>query len=870
MQPELPWNVAGIGPEAREAARASARREGLSVGEWLTRRILRGLAENNPSADRWWVEHIEPQRQQTPVPFSMQDSADMLARITRSEGETQGSWRRIEEQLKTLARRLEQAERSQTESGRAVGQATTEMNIAAREQAQALDQLGAHVTGLGDRLSRLEQSGGTEGFKDAIKALHQGLSRLADQLSETASNSATQATELATSIETVAGKLAESREDTQQDRQAVEERIATLAANVSSLAGKLFETRDESGRQSHVLETRIVASERAIEQLETDRVASAALEARFTASENAIERLEASGVANAALEPEVQRQSATLNDLADRVETLGQKIPAIDSKLSGNFARLDTLMGGRLLSLENKLSEVTERLDESEHSRPDAGVLEADMHSMAVRVDGLETRLKAAIAELDALAQEATAKRVAAAAPIAPEPAVKQTTMPQFDLPPFAAFATATAPAVAREPEPRPANDMGAAPAVPDFAASAAAAGTATNPFAAAPQGTAVESETFLAAARRTARAASEPEQDQRRGMFSWGEPAAVPGSDEPGKKTRILLISALASLVVVALVAGIILSRAFTASPPSPPASLQVTTSTPPNPAAPVVPAQTSATQTNMALASPAIAAPAPAPVAQSAPPPRKTHDLRTRSAAAPSRLTPPSQPAPRAAQAAPAQTQTTSAPPTKLAALATSGNAKAEELLGLQYLDGDGEPVNEAEGAKWLERAASQGEAPAAYRLGTLYERGQGVAANPAKAVQWYSTAAKAGNRKAMHNLAVAYAQGTGVQKDMATAAQWFSRAAALGLADSQFNLAVLYERGMGVPQSLTDAYKWYAIAASQGDAESKTRLEALDSQISADDKANAQKAAATFAPGRMDRAANTPPDTTALLGG
>jgi localization factor PodJL len=51
MRAELPWNVAGIPPEAREAARAAARREGLSVGEWLTRRILRsfsGMEEEIP------------------------------------------------------------------------------------------------------------------------------------------------------------------------------------------------------------------------------------------------------------------------------------------------------------------------------------------------------------------------------------------------------------------------------------------------------------------------------------------------------------------------------------------------------------------------------------------------------------------------------------------------------------------------------------------------------------------------------------------------------------------------------------------------------------------------------------------------------
>jgi localization factor PodJL len=112
-------------------------------------------------------------------------------------------------------------------------------------------------------------------------------------------------------------------------------------------------------------------------------------------------------------------------------------------------------------------------------------------------------------------------------------------------------------------------------------------------------------------------------------------------------------------------------------------------------------------------------------------------------------------------------------------------------------------------------------------------------------------------------MHNLAVAYAQGTGVQKNFMEAARWFSKAAALGLSDSQFNLDVLYERGLGVPQSLADAYKWYAIAASQGDTESKARIDALTTQLSADDRAAAQRSADAFKPQALDRRANAAPD-------
>ena len=126
----------------------------------------------------------------------------------------------------------------------------------------------------------------------------------------------------------------------------------------------------------------------------------------------------------------------------------------------------------------------------------------------------------------------------------------------------------------------------------------------------------------------------------------------------------------------------------------------------------------------------------------------------------------------------------------------------------------------------------------------------------------MHWYEAAALQGNRKAMHDLAIAYAEGLGGVKSPAEAVRWFSRAASLGYVDSQFDLAVLYERGDGVPQSLLDAYKWYAIAGAKGDAESKSRLEALRTQLSADDLAAAQHAADMFRAAHYDQASNTFP--------
>jgi localization factor PodJL len=108
-------------------------------------------------------------------------------------------------------------------------------------------------------------------------------------------------------------------------------------------------------------------------------------------------------------------------------------------------------------------------------------------------------------------------------------------------------------------------------------------------------------------------------------------------------------------------------------------------------------------------------------------------------------------------------------------------------------------------------------------------------------------------------MSNLAVAYAQGDGTARNPQEAGRWFLKAAQLGLPDAQFDLAILYERGLGVPQNLTDAYRWYVIAAKAGDKESKDRVDALSSQLSGEDRAAAETAAAEFKPQPVATRAN-----------
>jgi hypothetical protein len=56
--------------------------------------------------------------------------------------------------------------------------------------------------------------------------------------------------------------------------------------------------------------------------------------------------------------------------------------------------------------------------------------------------------------------------------------------------------------------------------------------------------------------------------------------------------------------------------------------------------------------------------------------------------------------------------------------------------------------------------------------------------------------------------------------------------------------------------------------AIAAAQGDQESKARIDAIATQLSADDLAAAQKAAQSFKPASMQSAANDIPKEALII--
>jgi localization factor PodJL len=805
MRAELPWNVAGIPPEAREAARAAARREGLSVGEWLTRRILRSFSDfgdepapfsapppsyGHTPLDSWGLPQSSAARR---------DSEEMLARVSRSETESTDSWRRIDEQLRGVGRRLDSSERSQSENNRVLSRTAAEMNVVAREQAQAFDQVSQTIVAINDRLDRLEREKATDGIRDAVKALHQGLSRLADQMGQTATQSAAQVTAVTQNLDELAYRLGQARDDAEHGDNHLAERLVHIDNHLAAIDG---------------------------------RVANAEKTAQFNtnAIDHALEKLEAQSQQRAGDQVEAQRRTGQTEESLQRLE---------DSVVRLERAGNDPAVERRLDGIENSLHGLIVRLESYNPAAP----LEETMHTLARRLDDMEKNHVS-------LVNEMRANIMAAPAPKAMP--VEST----FAAPAFNRTAAFEAPPLAEPPAPEsPADDFLPAYGTDTFAPEAFATGEFTetpdseDPFA--PLNGMLDEpaeENFLTAARRSAREAAEKNASEKTSRFRWGKSAAAaPG----GRKNRLLPVLAAATGVAILAVGAAVVSQRLSHHTPVTPPAASTANGGQPFTAAPQVGVtegqpeqQQGQNDTNFDNG------PAPSNVPQPA----------TAQPARPQVAT--SQPRPAANGAAPTLERAVQMATQGNATAQTIIGIRAQGGT-------DGSAANPAEAFKWLNLAAAQGQAVAQYRLGTLYERGQGVAANAGTAAGWYEKAGNQGNRLAMYNLAVALANKSLGRQNMPEAARWFSKAAAFGLVDAQFNLAVLYERGDGVPQSLLDAYKWYMIAGAAGDTGAKARTDTLATQLSEVDRTAAQKSAQGFKPQPLNRATNVPPELADLAG-
>ena len=73
-----------------------------------------------------------------------------------------------------------------------------------------------------------------------------------------------------------------------------------------------------------------------------------------------------------------------------------------------------------------------------------------------------------------------------------------------------------------------------------------------------------------------------------------------------------------------------------------------------------------------------------------------------------------------------------------------ANKGDAEAQNMLGLMYINGRGVPQDYNQAASWFRKAADQGDAKAQYNLGLMYYYGHAAPKDYVEALKWITIAA------------------------------------------------------------------------------------------------------------------------------
>jgi len=134
-----------------------------------------------------------------------------------------------------------------------------------------------------------------------------------------------------------------------------------------------------------------------------------------------------------------------------------------------------------------------------------------------------------------------------------------------------------------------------------------------------------------------------------------------------------------------------------------------------------------------------------------------------------------------------------------------ALAGNAKAENYLGMFYLNGIGTKKDEDKAFTYIEKAAHSGYAAAQCNLGLLYKYGNGCQLDFKKAIAWFRKGSANGNQKAAYFLGYMYYKGFGVPQDYTKAVYWFNNSS---YAMARHYLGLCYYLGYGVPANETKA--------------------------------------------------------------
>ena len=233
MRSRVPWNVSGIPPELRDAARRAAERAGVPLEEWLQGVIAertaglppsRGSRSEQGAADMsagsylrrddnpWNAYSRVPGNRPRETGYGMGDPGgaltDLHRRIEETERRQFAAVEQLDRAVAAIADRLESADSLKSAADSAMRAAAEAYETSNREQTSAFESLERSVDGMVSRLEETSSKAETAlAATSSLSGVQEAIDRLKGQIEQSAARAAASGGDLEKAIGAIAARL---------------------------------------------------------------------------------------------------------------------------------------------------------------------------------------------------------------------------------------------------------------------------------------------------------------------------------------------------------------------------------------------------------------------------------------------------------------------------------------------------------------------------------------------------------------------------------------------------------------------------------------------------------------------------------------
>ena len=338
MSSSGPWSVKGIDPRARARAKTAARREGVTLGEWINRVIL----EDSDPAKAEWDDALES----FPgfggsSPLNEEDDRLLRAMVNRLT-------ERVENTEQRSARTLSGLDKAISQLADKISRSSERQNSELQATQSSLDRVRKSHEDLADRLRRIEAAGPASSSPEDKAAFETTIMKLARRLYEHENETA--------------ARLHEVDEDSRSVSESLEARLARLEARADDYAelerkrqDRTTDTLGQLNATTEALKARVEGAERVTND------AARALEGSVSRLDDRLRHLET-------------RNSSDTVELERRFERLSEDVARViaDTRSQMANAMSSATAEPRIDRLEDALTRALSRMDEAERRQGDS------------------------------------------------------------------------------------------------------------------------------------------------------------------------------------------------------------------------------------------------------------------------------------------------------------------------------------------------------------------------------------------------------------------------------------------------------------------------------------------------------------------